>query len=513
MSSVVITIDSVDYTDAILFSSTSFEQSFGGVPGTFSITVRDPNRTLSFSTGIEMSLDVDGIRMFGGYVLQVSMGHMAPAADTSNLIAYYLRTWTLRGSDYNIIFDKRVWRNTADYLSAITVTDATDGGILRHLVGSYADCSDFTTTGILDIVTMPTAGDQVQQGTTLRPEFTSLSFFGAAAWYIDGSKNFIYIPFEDVEKRWGFSDQPNNAAITASPASYQGATHRFRQVEATEDGSYMANDALVWGGSKFSGAGGGTLFDRVQDSTSQSAHGRWQFPETHFGESLYTTQTQVDLRANAIVSGLAGTTVFGQQKGLKNTQWQFTFTWFSDDVPLLAGTPNHLVAGDIVTIEMNTFGVTKLLPLRSLRTSFPDALIGGSLTDRVVQFEGTFGLQLGDPFTLWRYILANQARVTSTVGSSPSAVNNSSTSTVYGAYGQFTPSPAPDNSTMIFTLPFGYISGSLQVFQGTTGGTGATLLRTGTDFTESGNVAGEFTMTVPPPSTDYLIALTLTLDS
>lgn len=505
MSTVAIVVASVNITADVIFASASFEQLFGGAPGTFEITVRDPNRTHSFTTGAEISLTCDGVKMFGGYITQVSMGHMAPAADTTNLSTYQLRTWTLRGSDYNIIFDKRVWRNTSDYLSVITVTDATDGGILRDLVTNYTDCSDFTTTGILDIVTMPTPGDKVQQGTTLRSEFTSLSFFGAAAWYIDASKNFVYIPFEDAEKRWGFSDQPNNAAITASPNSYQGATRGFRQVEATEDGSFMANDALVWGGSKFAGPGGATVFDRVQDGTSESAHGRWQLAETHFGEALYSSATQVDLRAQAIVNGLAGTTVYGQQKGLKNTQWQFTFTWFSTDVPKLSGVPDHLVAGDIVTIVMNTFGVTKLLPLRSLRTSFPDALEADG--SHVVQFDGTFGLQLGDPFTLWKFILDNQSRAANTVNSAPAAVNDASTTTTYGAIAQLTPTPVTDGSTTLFTIQFGYVAGTLQVYMN------GLQERPGIDFTETDNVAGTFTMSSPPIATDFLLATCLTLGS
>jgi len=506
MSTVAIVVDSVDITSAVIFSTATFEQNFGGVPGTFSFTVRDPNRTLSFATGKEMSLTVDGIRMFGGYVMQVSMGHQAPAADTANISTYDLRTWTLRGSDYNVIFDKRVIRNTADYLTAIHVAGPTDGEILKQYVGSYSDCSDFTTTGIQNITTPPgPAGDTWAQGTKLRDIFASLYLFGGAIWYINGSKDFIYVPYEAAEKRWGFSDQPNLTAITASPNSYQGATYPFRAVEGQEDGSYIVNDALIWGGSKFAGAAGGTVFARVQDATSQSAHGRWQMAEPHFGEAHYMLQAGVDARADVVVNGPPGTDAYGEQKGLTNPQWQFTFTWFSDDVPLLTGTPNHLVAGDIVTIVLNTFGVTKLLPLRTLRTSFPDALLGGSLTDRVVQFEGTFGLQLGDPFTLWRYILANQSRAAATVADAPTAVNDSSTTTVYGAIGQFVPTPATDGATTLFSIPFGYISGTLEVWLN------GLLQRLTTDYAETDNVAGTFTMTTAPATTDSLIVLCLTL--
>ena len=509
MTTVAIVVDSVDITADVLFSTASFEQQFGGVPGSFSFTVRDQYQTHTFSTGKEMYMTVDGIRMFGGYLTQVSMGHMAPAAPIPNPTSdYQMRTWILRGTDYNIIFDKRVARNTADYLSYITLTGPTDGEILTDLVDNFSDCSDFTTTGIQNIVSVPGNGnDVIAQGTKLRTQFQNMSFFGGAIWYVDGSKNFIYAPFEDVEKRWGFSDTPNHNAITVSPNEFQGATTGFRQVEGQEDATYIVNDALIWGGSPFAGTGGGTVFSREQDATSQSTYGRWQMAETHFGETGYKIQAGVDARADVIVNGPPGADIYGQQKGLRYAQWQFTFTWNSTDVPLLSGTPDHLVAGDIVTIEMSVFGVTKLLPLRSLRTTFPDATEDGDPTERLVQFEGTFGLQVGDPFTLWRYILSNQDRAATAVGNAPAAVNDTSTTTVYGAMGQFIPTPATDGATTVFTIPFGYIPGTLEVYLN------GLIQRPGTDYTESDNVAGEFTMTTAPIAADNLIATCLTLGS
>ncbi len=508
MTTVAIVVDSVNITSDVIFNTASFESQFGGVPGTFSFVVRDPDQTHAFVTGVEMSLEIDGITMFGGYVTQVSMGHMADAADTSDLPNYQLRTWTLRGTDYNIIFDRRVARNTADYLSFITLTGPTDGQILTDLVENFSDCSDFSTAGIDNVATIPGNGnDVIAQGTKLRVEFQNMSFFGGAIWYIDGSKNFIYKAFEDVEKRWGFSDQPNKAGITVSPDEYQGATYGFRQVEAQEDSTYIVNDALIWGGSQFAGSGGGTVFSRVQDATSQSTYGRWQMAETHFGEANYKIQDGVDARANVIVNGPPGVDIYGQQKGLRYPQWQFTFQWNSVDVPLLSGIPDHLVAGDIVTINMQVFGVTKLLPLRSLRTSFPDALEDTADPDeRVVQFDGVFGLQVGDPFTLWRYILANQSRAATTVAASPSVVNDDSTVAVYGAVGQFTPTPATDGVETVFFVPLGgYISGTLEVYLN------GLLQRPGVDYTESDYTTGEFTMTSAPLATDNLIVTCLML--
>ena len=400
-----------DITNAVIFAEASFTSQMNGVPGEFNIKVRDPENALSFSTGTEIALTIDGVTQFGGYVTQVGMTSMAPAADTSDLDNYDLRVWHLQGTDYNIVFDRRVYRNTSDYLTAIQINETDDGVILATAIDSYADMSDFDTSGIDTVATIPDVTYvTIQQGWPVRKEFETLLPFSGAVYYISGGKVVQYKAYDDVEKRWGFSDAPNHNAITASPASYQGATYGFSRVEATEDGTYLANDVLVWGGSEFAGSGG-TVFDRETDSTSITAHGRWQHAETHFGETLYKSTTGVTAVATAIIEGPPGTDTTGQQKGLKNPQYQFSFTWMSDQVPLLSGTPDHIVAGDIVTINLSVFGVTKLLPVRTLTISFPDAFIDPETDDRLVQFEGTFGLQLSDSFTLWRYVLQNQSRV------------------------------------------------------------------------------------------------------
>lgn len=505
MSSVAIVITEpggspVDITDDCIFGECSFSQQMNAVAGRFSVKVRDPLRTLSFVTGSEITLEVDGVLLFGGYVTSIDMGSMAPAADTSDLANYDLRTWTLQGPDYNIIFDKRVWRNTADYLRAIDLSAfTTDGAILREAIDNYADLADFDSSGIEDIATI-SGGDVLQQGDTIRREFESLSLFGGAVWYIAPDKTFIYKPYDDVEKRWGFSDTPNRQAITVSPNEYQDATYPFREVRGTEDASYMVNDALVWGGSQFAGSAGGTVFARETAATSITNHHRWQTGETHFGERLYSIQAQVDARASVIVNGPPGADATGQQKGLKNSQWQFGFTWTSANVPELAGAPDHIIPGDIVNIELAVFGTTTLLPLRELRISFPDAFENDGT--HLVVFDGTFGLQLSDPFSLWRFLLTQRKKITTVV---PSVVGDSSPSTSYGARYTGTPTPATDGAETVFAIPFGYIDGSTQVYLN------GLLQREGIDYTESDPAAGEITFTSAPVASDevYVVALTL----
>lgn len=516
----------VDYTNSCMFAECSFTSQMNGVPGQFDILVRDPDRSLSFTTGSEIRLTVDGVVLFGGYVLVIGMKSIAPAADTSNLSDYHLRAWHLQGPDYNIALDKRVVRNTADYLSSIRVNSNHDDVVLSTMIGTYADMSDFSTSGITAIGTIPDVTYvTLQQGWKIRQEFETLLPFFGAVYYIDGNKVVTWKAYDDVVKRWGFSDAPNNDPITASPASYQGATYGFREVDATEDAMQMANDVFAWGGSEFAGASGGTVVARYQDAVSSvtstsntyiqhgtvtggssiDLHGRWQHAETHFGETLYKSLNGVKAVASAILDGPPGTDATGQEKGLKNPQWSFTFTWTSIHVPLLSGVPDHIVAGDLVTVDLTVFGVTRLLPVRSMTITFPDAFENPP-DDRVVQFQATFGLQLSDSFTLWRYVMKQQAR-SNTIVQPAVAVTDGSSTTTYGANYAGSPTPAPDGSTTLFTLPFGWISGTLQVY------VNGLVQRPGTDFTETDNVAGTFTTTSTLVSTDTLVCAMLTLAS
>lgn len=493
-----------DYTTSCIFSRCSFESQMNGVPGTFDLWLRDPDGVLSFTTGSEVRLTVDGVVLFGGYVLTKGMGSLAPAADTSDLPNYQLRTWHLAGSDYNIVLDKRVFRKTTNYLRHIRINEDVDGQILSTAIGSYTDMSDFSTVGIDNVATIPDIEGYVllEQGKTVRSEFELLLKFSAATYYVGGDKVVYYMAFEDVEKRWGFSDNPNGNAITVSPASYQGATYGFREVEATEDASAMANDVFVWGGSEWADSGA-TVFAREEASTSITDHGRWQHAEVHFGERGYRTQVGVDSAAEAIVHGPPGTVGTGQEKGLKYSQWQFSFTWFSNDVPLLSGVPDHIRPGDLVTINLSAFSVTKLRPLRTLRISFPDAFDGSvDEANRVVQFNGTFGLQLSDSFTLWRYIIQNQSRVQEIT---QQVVTDSSDGTTSGASYSGVPTPTPNDSATVFTIPFAYAAGTTQVFRN-----GLIQVR-GTAYTESDPATGDITFASPPATGDTLWVIATTL--
>lgn len=335
-------------------------------------------------------------------------------------------------------------------------------------------------------------GAWVQQGSTWRALMEDFTQFSGALFYLGADKKLHHKALEDTEARWGFSDVPNKNAVTASPASYQGATIGPREVEAVEEGEIIVNDALVWGGSEWSGSGQ-TVFARRENSASQTTHNRWQIGETHFGEDGFKTQHGVNARAKVIVEG--GATVGGGfNPGLAYEQWDVSLGWFAKDVPRISGTPDHLVAGQLVHIILNTFGLDLTLPLRRLRITFPARAQGANMA--WVRFDGSFGLQASDPYTLWRYLLRltkrRRAAFSSVDGSDPAP---------YGSLFTGAPTPSADGVETVFDLPDdrGYIAGTTEVYVEP-----GILMRRGTDYTESSPTAGQITFVSPPANGSWI---------
>jgi len=498
-STVVIRYDATDITQYVIAESARFESQLNAVPGTFSLVVKDIAHTLSFTTGHEISIEVDGTLLYGGYIFQVHRTYPLDAMDTFDTPPEdTARYWRLDGVDYNTLFDKRVLRNPAAYTSTIPdfSNSTMDGALIRQMWSDYIDTpAGFDTTTYVDDIAPPkeldtATGAWMTQGTKAREQMEDLAAFNGPIWYFDAAKNLHWHAIESAVKRWGFSDQPNNNTITTSPNSYQGATIGPREVDAIELGDRMVNDVLLWGGSPFNSTSG-VIFSRVQDATSISDHGRWQLGELHFGEQGYGIQSGLDTYADKIVNGPPGAVGADQERGLKFTQWSITLVWFAHEVPLLSGVPDHIYPGYLSTIELKTFGpfgdpFLQLMPLRNVAITFPQLDPNG---DSYVRFEGTFGLQLDDPFTLWQFLLKKTTTVVPIA-----TTTDGSTSTTYGAYGEFTPTPVPDGSATVFTIPFAYIAQTTEVYKFVPGNPGGLLMRRGTDYTESDPAAGEITI-------------------
>lgn len=585
-SEVIIVYDgTTEIQGDVIPAGTTFTSNMNAMTGQAEVLVRDPNQVYEFVTGKKIVCSIDGVELWGGYITTTRRKFAMPVVDTVTRAPSEVveRQWVLSCVDFNILFDKRVFRDPTNYLAAPENynSEEFDGDLIEEALGSnkyidvpagfdittqidnttnfrsyntltngsitsgsltvtvddislepgsypfYVVIKDDPVTGgnreIVKVTGAPTGntfpivraqlstsavahGDNSfflhyqpqgwpQQGSPWRQLMDDFAQWGAV-YYIGPDEAVHYHSIETIEARWGFSDTPNLAAVTASPASYQGATYGFRDIDAREDGSPIVNDALIWGGSEFSGSGQ-TVFARRQNTDSINEHGRWQLAEIHFGQSGFKDQAGVDYRAKTIVDGDPSAPT-GDPKGLKFPQWDLSLKWFAHNVPRISGVPDHLRAGQLVYFTLNVFdGLEIALPLRRLMISFPGKV--DAEDEAWVQFSGSFSLQLSDPYTLWRYLLGlkrgqpGSTRVVSTVdGSNPAP---------YGSIFSGAPTPLPDDTETVFYLPDdrGYIAGTTEVYLSP-----GILQRRGIDYTESSPDAGEITFTAAPAGSGWI---------
>lgn len=516
-SDIVITVGGANVTTNVMFATARFESQLGAVPGSFEMVLKDLDQALDFTTGDEVTLEIDGVLMWGGFALQVNRNFAFPVVDTSVPANVRSRLWRLSGLDYNVLFDKRVLRNTADYLSALPffTLDQTMGALVRDVLPDYLDIAsdgidmvtyvDNTFVPRFDASGNPDPDGNVngswpQQGSYWRAAMDQFGQYGVV-YYLNAAKELHFHEVEDSLAGWGFSDVPNKLSLPNALATYG-----MREFEEIEDASAMANDAFVWGGSEFSGATGGTVFARSQNASSITTHKRWQYAETRFGD--LRGQGEVKARANVIVAGnTTGSLTGDTNRGLSVDQKQVRLAWFAQDVPDISGQRQHLVPSQVVPMTMFVLGegieapLELLLPLRTLKISFPTLPSTDSSPEApktYVRFDGYFGVQLSDPYWLWKF-LRDLKGSTSTPPLPVATADDDTTVAVYGAYGTFTPYPDPDGVETVFTLPFAYIPGSLKVYRNG-------LLYGSAIATESSPETGEFTMTTAPAAASSWIA-------
>jgi hypothetical protein len=522
--------DWIDLASYCVVSEATFDSASNANPGTMEASLRDPVRDLpTIVTGHRLKLKVDGQQLWSGFTLIRGRGSFFPAGDGKE--STRARRWTLRGTDNNVLIDRRVLRNPSNYLLHIPfiTTDTMDGALIRYALANYTDMPTadpwLDISSEIDDVMIPSSDgtghitsahpwEYPQQGSYLRGLFQDANLSSLAVFFIGPDDKFHYHAFQTRECPWGFSDRPNHAPITSTSGPFEGAYWGFRELEAEEDGSAYGTDALVWGGSQWAGSGQ-TVFHRATDATLEGVHGKWQIPETHFDETNYKLAAGVTQRANLIVfgnptgdsSGSEPGTVVGEgPRGMRFPGWTYSFVWHTGNVPVLAGVPRHLYPGDIVPIQLWTYsedgGVTpftKYLPLRALRLSFY-AAEGGKA---VVKFQGTFDLRNEDSMFLWKWLRSREPQINSIA---IPVSGDGSTTYQYGSLGSFAllppgatdPTTDPDGTSVVYHAPVGYIPGTTIV---TKNGLTETF---GDAYTESSSDAGEVTFWAAPKTTDTL---------
>lgn len=514
-SSIVIRYNGVDITTSVLFSTASFEMNAGAIPGTFSFTVTDPNRTMDFVTGKEVTLTVDGQKLFGGILLQVTRRYAFPVVDTSVIANVQERMWDLSGADYNIWFDKLVLRNTSNYLRAIRVDKAYDGHIISQHLPDYLDYpSGMNFTDEVDNVAMLGLNKQEKfafptQGTKWRDVMEDMRARSGATYYIDANKKLHWHPVGKTLNSWGLTDVPGMPDMVSC-----------RDVVVSQDGSQMVTDALVWTGNQiyadndsYQSDGAGLYFYRFPDPPAsrqvvegveiwkapeeqkaidkQAQYGRWQYAEHNFGEG--NSPEKGARRALYIVNGPAGA-IYGIEGGLGQPLWDIQATWFGHHVPGGA----HIPAGYLVNLifyGLGTSGANPLvqcLPMRFCSISFPTIPESPTGMETYVQFSGRFSVSYSDHRRLWKMIKQGREAIEATLGAYSASTRYSNLDAdaggtpSYGAFLKLDMSPVGGSST-VYTADSPYIAGTVRVF------VNGLLQRPGREYSESSPETGQIT--------------------
>jgi hypothetical protein len=348
MSTVEIKIDAVDITDDVYIKEASFTSLVNGTPGLASFKVKDKFQTYEFTSGGSLTLDVDSVRVWGGYV-SIARKSYPLIVDTTDGTVSLTRTWTIGGTDYNTLFGKRVVYDSSDpdgHIDFSYDADTYDDTIILDIFNNYLDISGdgITTSGveriakaILDVPGKSHSGQIARAGMYWRDMMTRVQRATGGVYYISPTKVLTYVDVESATNSHTLTDVPSGSDVG------------YREFALIENASKMVNDMLVWGAALGSNH---IVFSRTEDSSSISSHGRWQ--QALFSSGLYR-QASVDIVADSYVYGTPQS-----HRGGKDNAISFTCKVKS---PVYA-------AGDVVNVESNLFGYADALPVRRMTTTF-----------------------------------------------------------------------------------------------------------------------------------------------
>lgn len=339
----VIKVDGVDITDVVDLKRSTWQMNASVNPGPAQIYVRDLGHDYDFTTGLETTLDINGLRVWGGFVMGVRRHYAFDVDDTSNpnLTPRYL---ILECADYNILFSKRFVYNKDDPTVSIPTYDAGvfDSTVVRELVADFLDLSGdgIQTAGIRHVGTPveDMAANLFQPPESFGDAMRLIAQMPGAIFYFDPYKNLNYADVDIPSAPFKLSDVPNNST-----------SFGYGWLELTNDGTVLANDAMVWGAA----IGRNTLtFQRYENDDSIDEHGLWQWAD--FRQDLYKPESVLK-RATTYVEG-----------SVQNNRGH------KDDAISIRCTTRYpgMRAGMRVDFENQVHGYHDVIPIRTMRIRF-----------------------------------------------------------------------------------------------------------------------------------------------
>jgi len=217
VSTVVIRVGGTNITADVIFGDAAFVSQVNGNPGACSFRVKDNAQTYAFTTGAEVTLDIDSVRTWGGYITQVRKTYVLPVLDADPPTAVH-RVWSVTGLDYNVLFNKRiVWKESAptgklDFEYSVNTYDDT---IINDIFDNYLTISGdgLTRTGvtridkaILDLPGLGHKGLIASAGFTWKEMMDSVARATGGMYYISPDKDLAYVDVETADGPYQLQD-------------------------------------------------------------------------------------------------------------------------------------------------------------------------------------------------------------------------------------------------------------------------------------------------------------------
>lgn len=332
-----------DITADVLLSQAQFTMNSGSSPGQCQIGVKDPTNSYTFKAGQRLTLDIDGIRYWDGYAIDVSTRYGFYVVDTTKSYER-VRIWQLRGTDIGLLFSRRVIFNQSKPAAALTAFAQMPAGTsdlsFLNVIMAHLTIADDNITTDFHAVGSPNPdekGEIISIGDSWGDVMRRTAELPGAVWGMKPNRVVYYEDDSTITAPFAISDEPDDVT-----------SYGYSNYSWTNDASQMVNDAQIWG-SKLNQKD--IRYVRVEDAASIAAHGRWQ-NDNGWRTSLYEHADEV-----------AQSIVYGSPEHLHGAK---------DDsivVKCRVRQPG-LVAGQKVRIISNAFGDDVVLPIRTMQVTF-----------------------------------------------------------------------------------------------------------------------------------------------
>jgi hypothetical protein len=339
----VIKVDGVEITENVDIRKSTWQMNAGVNPGTARVYVLDQAHTAEFAIGTEVTLDINGLRVWGGYLMGIRRSYAFDVDETSTPTETP-RYLILECSDYNLLFQKRFIYNKAAPEEPMPIYQAgvTDKSVVLDIVNNYTDFSGdgIQTAGVLHVGTPveDMATDIGEPPDNFGSAMRYIAQMPGAIFYFDTYKNLNYADVDIPNAPFALSDEPNNTT-----------SFGYGRLELLEDGTSLGNDAMVWGAAIGINK---MAFQRYEDDDSIDEHGRWQWAD--FRKDLYKSASVLK-RATTYVDGSVQ-----NNRGHKD-----------DAISIRCRTRQPgLRAGMKVNFTNGVHGYSDVIPIRSMRITF-----------------------------------------------------------------------------------------------------------------------------------------------